>query len=93
MAAKKKNRKQKRGGREKADAEQESEEYEIDAIVDERDDGMLLVSWVGYDACDNTWEDESTLPRTKVKAYRKGLKKKQTNKSKGTDTRKGKSGC
>lgn len=48
-----------------------SERYEINAILDERHDGDFLVSWVGYDSSDNTWESGSALPQALIRRYQK----------------------
>jgi hypothetical protein len=40
------------------------DEFEVDKIIEgpRPKDGKYLVSWVGYEACDNTWEPKSNLP-------------------------------
>ena len=52
-------------------ASDDDDEYQVEAVLGERDDGKLLVSWVGYDSSGNTWEPESELPTALVRRFRK----------------------
>jgi Chromo (CHRromatin Organisation MOdifier) domain len=50
-------------------------EYEVEALLDDRQDRQFLVSWVGFSQ--RTWEPEDVLPVTLVKRYRENKKKSQ----------------
>jgi len=56
-----------------ASSEAESEaEYKVEAIVDEKADGSVLVKWVGWEEA--TWEPKQSIPAHFIDKFRKAAK-------------------